>query len=386
MRGHIRPRGKNNYTIVVDLDPDSEGKRRQKWISVAKYLGQPKATKKQAETVLTEVLQKINNNDFVEIEDITLGIYLDRWLENYAKQSVRNTTYDNYSSLIKKHIKPELEHIKLDRLSPMHLQEFYNKKLISGRADGKPGGLSAKTVREFHSLLHKALDQAVKWQVITRNVTEAVSPPRKVKKQVNIWTKEEVKGFLEFIREERLYALYYLALNTGMRRGELIGLRWADVRLDDGYIAVRQNLVKTNSGIMMQEPKTANSRRNISISPKTVEVLKKHKETQGFEKEKHEGDYNDHGLVFCRLIGLPLYPDGVSDQFNRLVKNSKIASITFHDLRHTHATLLLMAGIHPKIVSERLGHYSVSLTLDLYSHVIPGMDKEAAARLDEHLV
>ena len=213
MRGYIRPRGKNNYTIVVDLDPDSEGKRRQKWICVAKYLGQPKATKKQAETILTEILQKINNHDYIETEDITLGEYLDHWLENYAKQSVRTTTYDNYTSLIKKHIKPELEHIRLARLSPLHLQEFYNKKLVSGRADGKPGGLSAKTVREFHSLIHKALDQAMKWQTVTKNVARAVSPPRKEKKQINYWTREEVKTYLADIEGERLYALYYLALN-----------------------------------------------------------------------------------------------------------------------------------------------------------------------------
>jgi integrase len=386
VRGHIRPRGKNNYTIVVDLDPDSEGKRRQKWISVAKYLGQPKATKKQAETILTEILQKINNHDYIETEDITLGEYLDHWLENYAKQSVRTTTYDNYTSLIKKHIKPELEHIRLARLSPLHLQEFYNKKLVSGRADGKPGGLSAKTVRELHSLLHKALDQAVKWQTVSKNVARAVSPPRKEKKQINYWTKEEVKTFLADIEGERLYALYYLALNTGMRRGELLGLRWSDLRLEDGYVAVRQNLVKTDSGIMIQEPKTANSRRNISISPKTIEVLKRHKDTQDYEKEKHEEDYNDHGLVFCRLNGLPLYPDGASDQFNRLVKNSKVKRISFHDIRHTHATLLLVAGVHPKVVSERLGHFSVALTLDLYSHVIPGMDQEASIRLDEHMM
>jgi integrase len=386
MRGHIRPRGKNNYSIVMDLEPGPNGERRQKWISVAKYLGLPKATKKQAEIVLAEVLQKLRTQDFIQPEKVSLGEYLRYWLENYARQSVRQTTMDNYTSLIDKHIIPELGHIQIAKLSPMHLQEFYNKKLQYGRADGKPGGLAPKTVRELHSLIHKALDQALKWQAVTKNVARAVSPPRKEKKEIKHWTKDEVKEFLNSIENERLFALYHLALNTGMRRGELLGLRWVDMRLNDGYVAVRQNLVKTNSGILMQEPKTSNSRRNISISSNTVAALKAHKKQQLQEKLAHGPDYKDNGLVFCRLNGLPLYPDGVSDQFNRLVAKAGVKSITFHDLRHTHATLLLVAGIHPKVVSERLGHYSVALTLDLYSHVIPGLDQEAARKLDEQLM
>ena len=386
MRGHIRPRGKNNYSIVMDLEPGPNGERQQKWISVAKYLGLPKATKKQAEIVLAEVLQKLRTQDFIQPEKVSLGEYLRYWLENYARQSVRQTTMDNYTSLIDKHIIPELGHIQLAKLSPMHLQEFYNKKLQCGRADGKPGGLAPKTVRELHSLVHKALDQALKWQAVTKNVARAVSPPRKEKKEIKYWTKDEVKEFLNSIESERLFTLYHLALNTGMRRGELLGLRWVDMRMNDGYVAVRQNLVKTNSGILMQEPKTSNSRRNISISSNTVAALKAHKKQQLQEKLAHGPDYKDNGLVFCRLNGLPLYPDGVSDQFNRLVAKAGVKSITFHDLRHTHATLLLVAGIHPKVVSERLGHYSVALTLDLYSHVIPGLDQEAARKLDEQLM
>ena len=386
MRGHIRPRGKNNYSIVMDLEPGPNGERRQKWISVAKYLGLPKATKKQAEIVLAEVLQKLRTQDFIQPEKVSLGEYLRYWLENYARQSVRQTTMDNYTSLIDKHIIPELGHIQIAKLSPMHLQEFYNKKLRYGRADGKPGGLAPKTVRELHSIVHKALDQALKWQAVTKNVARAVSPPRKEKKEIKYWTKDEVKEFLNSIESERLFTLYHLALNTGMRRGELLGLRWVDMRLNDGYVAVRQNLVKTNSGILMQEPKTSNSRRNISISSNTVAALKAHKKQQLQEKLAHGPDYKDNGLVFCRLNGLPLYPDGVSDQFNRLVAKAGVKSITFHDLRHTHATLLLVAGIHPKVVSERLGHYSVALTLDLYSHVIPGLDQEAARKLDEQLM
>ena len=386
MRGHIRPRGKNNYSIVMDLEPGPNGERQQKWISVAKYLGLPKATKKQAEIVLAEVLQKLRTQDFIQPEKVSLGEYLRYWLENYARQSVRQTTMDNYTSLIDKHIIPELGHIQIAKLSPMHLQEFYNKKLQYGRADGKPGGLAPKTVRELHSLIHKALDQALKWQAVTKNVARAVSPPRKEKKEIKHWTKDEVKEFLNSIESERLFTLYHLALNTGMRRGELLGLRWVDMRLNDGYVAVRQNLVKTNSGILMQEPKTSNSRRNISISSNTVAALKAHKKQQLQEKLAHGPDYKDNGLVFCRLNGLPLYPDGVSDQFNRLVTKAGVKSITFHDLRHTHATLLLVAGIHPKVVSERLGHYSVALTLDLYSHVIPGLDQEAARKLDEQLM
>lgn len=386
MRGHIRKRGKDNYAIVIELDSAADGGRRQKWISVAKYLGLPKVTKKQAEAVLAEILQKANAGNLTDPQKVSFANYLRYWLDNYAQQSVRQTTLDNYQSLIDRHIIPELGHIQLAKLSPMHLQEFYNKKLVSGRADGKPGGLSPKTVRELHSLIHKALDQAVKWQAALRNVAQAVSPPRKEKKEISFWDSHQAKDFLRAIEGERLFALYHLALNTGMRRGELLGLRWQDLRLEEGIVSVRQNLVKTSQGIVIQEPKTVNSRRNISISSNAAAVIKAHKKAQALEKLSHGPDYQDNGLVFCRINGLPLYPDGVSDQFNRLLRKTEVRTITFHDLRHTHATLLLLAGVHPKVVSDRLGHHSVSLTLDLYSHVIPSLDQDAAKKLDEQLM
>lgn len=227
MKGHLVHRGKDpkTWSLVIELGRDPQtGKRRQKWISF-------KGTKREAQAALTDLLKELNEGTFVEPSKETVGQYLDRWLRDYAKPSLRQTTYESYESVIRVHVTPAIGHIPLAKLKPVHLQQLYAARLADGRADGRPGGLSATTVRYIHAVIKEALKHAVKWGLLARNVADAVDPPRISRREQQAWSPEEAQRFLAAVREDRLYPLYLMAITTGMRRGELLGLRWQDVDL-----------------------------------------------------------------------------------------------------------------------------------------------------------
>jgi integrase len=233
-----------------------------------------------------------------------------------------------------------------------------------------------------HTCLHKALKDAVRCGRIARNPLDAADPPRKKgdgAKEMQTWSAEQLKAFLESVKEDRLHALWHVIAFTGMRRGEALGLRWSDVDLENGRLSVRRALIPTNREVVVSEPKTAKGRRVIALDPATVEVLKSQAARQLDEQDEWEGLWTDSGLVFTAEDGSALDPESISRWWRLAVKTSMLPKIRLHDLRHTHATLALQAGIHPKVVSERLGHATVSITLDTYSHAIPAMQEEAAA-------
>jgi len=233
-----------------------------------------------------------------------------------------------------------------------------------------------------HACLHKACKDAVRWGHISRNPLNAADPPRKKgdgTREMQTWTKEQLKAFLDAVKNERLYALWHLVAMTGIRRGEAIGLRWSDVDLENARLAVRRALIPTNRDVVVSEPKTAKGRRVVALDPATVEVLKGQAARQLDEQQEWDKAWVETGLVFTQENGKALDPETVSRYFRQAVKKSLLPQIRLHDLRHTHATLALQAGIHPKVVSERLGHATVSITLDTYSHAIPALQEEAAA-------
>jgi integrase len=314
----------------------------------------------------------------------TVGQFLVDWLENSQKQNVRARTYERYEEIVRLHIDPVLGRHRLQKLTAQHVQAFYTKKLNEG--------LSASTVGVFHNVLHKALDTAVRWGLVPRNVCALISPPHAEGFEIQPLTMEQAHLLLTAARGHRLEALFTLALATGMRRGELLALKWQDINFAAGTLQIRRILTRIPSkmpgkGYVETEPKTQKSRRSVVIAPFALEALKQHRSRQLAAKLK-AGDYwQDHDYVFCTSVGTHLNPSkDVLDQLKVLLKKAGLPNIRFHDLRHSAATILLTEGVHPKVVQELLGHSNISMTLDVYSHVLPSMQQDAISRLNTALV
>lgn len=376
MRGHIRPQGERSWAVVVDLGRDPlTGKRRRKWHTV-------RGTKRDADRALTKILAEVDANTYAEPSKLTLGEYLQRWLRDYAQPKTAVKTRERYTEIIDLHLVPALGHVRLSKLQPIHLQQYYAEALQAGRKDGRPGGLSAQTVLHHHRLLHKALETAVRWQLIGRNVADAVEPPRPERHEMKALTEDEITRLLGAARGHWLYVPILLAVTTGLREGEILGLRWQDVDHQAGTLAVRQVLQRTDNGLIFKEPKTQKSRRSVTLPAFVVEFLRRHREEQAALKDQLETEYQEYGLVCPRADGRPRCPTTVIPSLTAILSRAGLPRVRFHDLRHTHASLLLSQGVHPKVVSERLGHSTISITLDTYSHVLPGMQEEVARRLD----
>ena len=308
---------------------------------------------------------------------LVLADYLDRWLEDSVKDSVKQRTFENYAYVVRLHLAPTLGHLKIKALSSANVQGLYRSKLNSG--------LSRRTVQLIHTTLHKALKQAVRWGLVPRNVTEAVTSPRPNKKEIHPLTPKEARTLLEAAKGERFEALYVLAVTAGLRRGELLGLRWTDVDLERGYVQVRQQLIRTRGGLTFTSPKGGKSR-SVRLTTTAVKALQSHRERQLEEKLRLAGLWNESGLVFTTGIGTPMDGDNlVKRSFKPLMSRTRLPQIRFHDLRHTFATLLLSRGTHPKVVQEMLGHADISQTMDTYSHVLPDMQKGAVSEIEEGL-
>jgi integrase len=266
--------------------------------------------------------------------------------------------------------------VKLNNLNPLHLQSLYRERLDSG--------LSPRTVQYVHVVMHRALKQAVRWGLLPRNVSEAVDPPRIHRKEMHPLSPVQARTFLEVAREDRLETLYVVALHCGLRQGELFGLRWSDVDLEEGTLQVNRTLTQTKDGPVFTVPKTLKSRRNVRLTNSAVEALKRHSERQAQEMVKMDTLYEDQGLVLASEVGTPLNRQNVTQRsFKPLLLRAGLPKIRFHDLRHTCATLLLGKGVHPKFVQELLGHSTIAITLDTYSHILPGMGDQTVNAMDD---
>jgi len=339
-------------------------------------------TRKEVVDKMAQPMQDVRNGTYVEPSITTLGEWMNTWLTAYKKGQLRPGTYENYEVLVNTHINPGLGKIPLAKLQAHTLQNFYNEKLESGRKDGK-GGLSTRTVRYFHAIIREALEQAVKEGILPRNVADATSPPVIKNKQMQILTESELLTFLESVKEDRLYVAYVMVATTGLRRGELLGLCWDCVALDKGFITVKRELLALNKGLLMQEStKTKSGKRNVTLTDDAIRELKIYKKRQLEEKLFLGEAYQDNGLVFCKEDGTALNPKDFTKHFQRLLIKAGVPKVRFHDMRHLHATLLLQRSVPAKLVQERLGHSSITMTLDLYSHVTPEMAKIAAESLN----
>ena len=384
MRGHITKRAKGTYTIVLNggIDPVT-GKRKQHWITV-------KGSKKDAEKKLSEILHNQDKGiGFVNPGKLTLQEYLESWLEDYCKPNLSPDSTETYRFMCNKHINPELGHIPLSALNSLHIQKLENKKLESGRLNGK-GGLSNRTVKYIHITLTKALKMAVKSGLLMRNPCDSVEPPKVTQTEFKILNEDDINKLLEALKGSEYYPIFFTDLFSGMRRSELLALRWQDVDLLSMTASVNRVIkVLNGGGIEFRPPKTQKSRRLIALTPANTVILREHLEARkqylkslnpNFDPDK---DFDESELVFCHPDGKPYLPDSVTHAWMTLVKRIGLDGVRLHDVRHSHASILLKQGVHPKIVQERLGHATINTTLDIYSHVVPGLQAAAAAKFDE---
>jgi integrase len=366
-----------SWGFVVDIGKDADGKRRQR-----RRTGF--ATERDADRALHELLASLGDGTAVAPSTVTVAEYLTgQWLPAVQPPNLRETTWVEYERITRLHVAPRIGGVPLQDLNASYLNRIYAELLAGGRADGA-GGLSVKSVRNIHLMLGKALGDAVRWGLLRRNVAPlADPPPARVaaadrRERIRVWEVDQLATFLGHVRDDHLFALWFLLATTGMRRGEALGLRWADVDLGQARLSVRQALVSIDGTPKLQTVKSNHGVRTIDLDDDTVGVLRARRVAQAEERLAAGADWEDLGLVFTRDDGHWQNPDWVGEQFRRHVKTAGLPRIRPHDLRHSHATLLLKAGVNPKVVSERLGHHSVAFTLDTYAHVMPGMQRQAA--------
>jgi len=332
----------------------------------------------EARRKLTEAIADRDRGLNYDSEGLTVGEYLARWLEDSVRGSVKITTHASYDALVRLHICPTVGGTKLAALTAAHVQTLYRRKLDEG--------LAPKTVKYIHTTLHRALKQAVRWGLVPRNAAADADPPRVSTPEMRPLSPTQAGTLLQTAKGNRLEALYVLAVTTGIRQGELLGLGWEDVDLESRTVRVRRTLTLAKGGPRLTEPKTPKSRRQIRLTTGAVDTLERHRERQEAEQAAAGGAWNAWGLVFCTRRGTPIRRDNLHDKhWKPLLRRAGLPDIRFHDLRHTCATLLLTKGIHPKVVSEMLGHSSIAITLDTYSHVIPGMQEAAARAMEDAL-
>jgi integrase len=386
MRGSIRKRYTDSWNIIIDLgyQPDPQTgklKRKQKWFTV-------RGTKRDAEKKLAELLHQVNRNELVEPSKLTLGAWLDEWLETAIKPpNKRLRSYETYKSVITRHLKPALGSIRLQQLQPTDLKRYYNA-----------AALAPATLEQHHVILHSALKAAQMQGLVTRNVSTLVigKPHRKeghAEVRTHCWTAEEAQRFLATVHTAgpQMAAFYHLALDTGARKAELCGVLWQDIDLDTGQVSIVRQLVKPGAPPMFGPPKNGKPR-TVTLTPQTVELLRRHKAQQAATKLANRGIYQDFGLVFakdwwnlCRhgeTLGHPLQSNAIGQgEFKRILAQAGVHSIKFHGLRHTCATLLLQAGVPVHVVQERLGHKRIEVTLGIHAHVLPSIQQDAASKL-----
>jgi integrase len=369
--GHIRRRGVSSWEIVIDLGRDAQGKRRQRSVTVR---GERDAARRR----LTELLREIDQGISVAPHKLTVSAFLEEWLD-HMQPRVRGHTHRRYTEICRRHLIPALGHLLLQKLEAWHIEDAHAK---AARLDGK-GNLSTRTVRHHHRVLRDALNWAVVRKLIPANPTNVMKHPRAESPEIRVLTDDEIATLLKVAHGTRLYVPVLCTITTGLRRSELLALRWQDV--DGSTLCVRRTVEQSRAGVRFNPPKTRKGRRSIALPPVTVEALRQHRIDQKKERLLLGRDYEDNGLVVCQANGRLWLPDNFTAAYRRLARSIDLGTVGFHALRHTHATQLLRQGVHPKIVSERLGHASTAITLDVYSHVIPGMQEDAAAKIDAAL-
>ncbi len=359
--GSVYQRADGRWCASISIAP---GKRKH-------FLGQ---TRVEVSRKLNAALKARDDGLPVIVERETVAQFLRSWLEA-VRPSLRSNTWVRYEQYVRLHVLPTLGKISLTKLTPQHLQRLYAERLDSG--------LSPTSVHHLHAVLHKALDQAVRWNLVARNVADLVDPPRDRHFEIATLSPAQARLLLDAAAGDRLDALYVLALTTGMRQGEILGLRWRHVDLDGASLQVRGSLQRLEGKLTVAATKTEHSQRRVSITASAVVALRRHRVRQAEERLQLGAAWQGDDLVFTNEIGAPIGASRLlRASFHPLLRRAGLPTMRFHDLRHSAATLLLGQGTHPKIVAELLGHSKIGTTMDLYSHVTPTMQREATLAME----
>ena len=369
MKGSIRKRG-NSYKLTVDIGKDTEGRRRQH--------SQTFRTRKEADAALGAILKQAQDGSLVKSTRLTTGQYLHQWLDGYAQSHVRPLTLRRYRGIVERYLVPAIGNVPLTSLQPLHVQQAHNQALA--------GGLSARSIVQHHRVLSEALKHAEQWGMLSRNVARLVSPPRSAYKEARFLDAAEARRLIEAAKSTRYYVLLALALATGLRRGELLGLRWSDIDLEKGSVQVIRALQHIpGAGLQLHDVKSTHSRRKLALSPNAVLVLRAHHDDAEAVQAETGNELELSAFVFCHPTGLPLSPNTISHVFHRVAKAAGIDGARFHSLRHSYASLLLAQGANLKDIQALLGHSSIAITGNLYAHVTEQRQREVAARIDQAL-
>lgn len=349
------------WATIVTIGYDRAGKRTRRYV-----YGK---TKKEVQDKLLKLQDDVSKGALANLDKISVGEFLRRWLDDSVKNSVRPTTFARYELIIRKHVIPYISGIQLKQLSALHIQSLYTQL---ERENCPP-----RTRQMTHVILKRAMSQAVQWGHMSKNPCEFITKPKVPKRAIRYWDSREIELFLKTAKENRLYALFVLAVTTGLRQGEIFALKWSDLNFESKMLSVTKSTYELKGKIFVGEPKTQKSRRCIDLPLFALQALKEH-----YQKMLSEGHHQD--WIFCDTTGKVLRRSNFRNRcFIKLLKESGLPQISFHDLRHSAATLLLSQGVHPKVVQERLGHSQISVTLDTYSHVLPTLQKEAAQKIDD---
>ncbi|MFC1915920.1 tyrosine recombinase XerC [Chloroflexota bacterium] len=373
-RGNIRKRSQDSYEISYEDGRDAGGRRMRRYETV-------KGTRKNAEARLNEILTTRDKGTYILPTKMTFGKLLEQWLDSYVTLNCGLSTQDSYQSQIRNRIAPILGGLPLAKLTPRHIQSFIEQVISGGRIDGK-GVLTRRTPQLLLQIIHGALEHALRMDLIIKNVANAVVLPPPERGTFTIMAAENIPRFLNSAMETAYYLVYVTALLMGTRLGEILAPRWCDLQNDMTSLSIVRSLYKRSGVCRMVPPKSKLSRRSIAVPTVLTELLRRHRLQQEADRLLLGLPLKETDLIFAHPDGSPLDPSTVSHTFVKVLGKAGIPHIRFHDLRHTHATFLLEAGVHPKIVKERLGHSSIAVTIDTYSHVVPGLQEMAARRIE----
>ena len=374
MKGHIRERSPGHWAIILDQRDPATGKRRRKWHAF-------KGTKREAQIECSRLITAMSGGTYIEPNKITLAAFLARWLD-HIKSQVSPKSFERYSDFVNANINPLLGAAVLNKLKPAQISEAYAKALAGGWRD--KGGLAPRTVRLMHGVLKQALSQAVRWEILNRNPADAVDPPKIEWKPVQTYDLAQTADVIEAFRDRPLFIPVLLAVLCGLRRGEICALRWKNVDLANAQMSIVESMEQTKAGLRVKSPKSGKGR-TVALSQTIVDELRSYRVKRAQESLRLGAGLSDDNLVIAHEDGSQITPLYVTHHWARSIARTPLARLRFHDLRHAHATHMLANGVHPKIASERLGHSKIGITLDLYSHVIPGMQADAAATVDAAL-
>jgi integrase len=370
MQGRVFKRGRT-WSYVVDVGVTSDGRRKQR--SKGGF-----RTKRATEEALSEVMSALAAGSYLSPTKLSFEQYLlHEWLPA-LRATVRPLTWESYERHCHKYLVPVLGRYPLHGLPVAAINGMYGNLL---HAEPPFPALSPSTIRRIHATLHKALADAVRWQLIGRNPAAFADPPRAPKPEMKVWSVSDLQGFLAATRDDRFATLWVFIALTGVRRGEALGLRWSDIDWEHGRATIRQTILPVGHRPTVGEPKTARGRRSVALDEHTVKALRAHHRTQLEQRLLLGAAFKDWGLIFAYPDGEPLNPEYVSRRFQRLLRAAGLPPVRLHDLRHTHATLALAAGVPTRVVSDRLGHSAMAVTTDIYQHAIPDLEADCAERI-----